>query len=111
MHILCIFLHDNRYLEDFLEVLLEEEIEEIFVSNAEELKEVLAFKFPLFKELQITMGGRRREPKIIFALVDKEEKIKRMVDLWKEELQIDKEEIATVFSFPVKVWQISPHIY
>ncbi|MBE0478389.1 hypothetical protein IBX65_04630 [Candidatus Aerophobetes bacterium] len=111
MHILCIFLHDINFLEDFLDVLIEEEIEEVFVSDAEVLKEILAFKFPLFKELQTTIGMRRKEPKIIFALIDDEKKIEKMVNVWKEELQLDKEEIAMIVSFPVKLWQSSPHIY
>lgn len=111
MHILCIFLYDNRFLEDFLEVLLKEEVEEVFVSESQELREILAFKFPLFKELQITMRSRKKEPKLIVALVDREDKIKRMVDLWKKDLQLNREEIATIFSFPVKLWQISPHFY
>jgi len=111
MHILCIFLYDNRRLEDFLEVLLEEEVEEVFISDAEQLKEVLAFRFPVFKELQVALGGRKRECKLILALVDKEEKIEKMVRLWKKDLQLEKEEIATIFSFPVKLWHISPHIY
>jgi len=111
MHILGIFLYDNRFLEEFLEVLIEEEVEEVFISEAQELKEILAFRFPLFKELQITMGGKRKEPKLILALVKSEEKIQQMVQLWKEDLQLDREEIATIFSFPVKLWQVSPHIY
>lgn len=111
MHILCIFLYNSRFLEDFLEVLVEEEVEEVFVSEAEELKEVLAFRLPVFKELQVTLGKRRKECKLIFALVDREEKIERMMKLWKRDLQLDKEEVATIFSFPVTLWQISPHIY
>lgn len=111
MYILGIFLYDNRFLEDFLEVLLQEEVEEVFVSEAQELKEILAFRFPLFKELQITMGGRRKEPKLILALVKDEEKIEQMIKLWKEDLELNKEEVATIFSFPVKLWQISPHVY
>ena len=111
MHILCIFLHDISFLEDFLDVLIEEEIEEVFISDAEVLKEILAFKFPLFKELQATIGMRIKEPKIIFALIDDEKKIEKMVNLWREDLQLDKEEIATIFSFPVKLWQSLPHIY
>lgn len=111
MHILCIFLYDSRFLEDFLEVLLEEEAEEVFVSEAQELKEILAFKFPLFKELQITMKSRKEEPKLIMALVDGEKRIERMVNLWKKDLQLDREEIATIFSFSVKLWQLSPHFY
>ena len=111
MYILGIFLYDSRFLEDFLEVLLQEEVEEVFISEAQELKEVLAFKFPLFKELQITMGGKRKEPKLILALVREEDKIKQMVKLWREDLQLDKEEIATIFSIPVKLWQLAPHMY
>ena len=111
MHALFIFLYDSRFLEDFLEVLLEEEIEEVFVSEAQELKEILALKFPLFKELQIIMRSRKKEPKLIMALVDDENKIHRMINSWKKDLQLDKEEVATIFSFSVKLWQISPHFY
>ena len=74
MHLLCIFLYDSRYLEDFLEVLIREENEEVFVSNVEELKEVLALKLLLFKKLQMTIGRERKEPKLIFALVNREKK-------------------------------------
>ena len=111
MYILCIFLYDVMFLEEFLQALIEEEVEEVFISEAQELKEVLAFKFPLFKELQITIGSKKKEPKVIFALVDKEEKIERMIAIWKKDLQLDTEEIATIFSFPIKLWHISPHIY
>jgi len=111
MHILCIFLHDQNFLEDFVEVLLKEDVEEVFISDAEDLKKVLAFKIPLFKELQTTIGSRRKEPKIIFALVSDEKKIEKMLNLWKKDLPLDKEEIATIFSFSVRLWQRSPHIY
>ena len=111
MHILCIFLYDNRFLEDFLEVLVEEEIEEVFVTEAEELKELLAFRVPVFKELQVTLGRRKKECKLILAIVESERKIEKMVRSWKEDLQLEKEEVATIFSFPAKVWHISPHIY
>lgn len=111
MHILCIFLHDQSFLEDFVDVLIEEEVEEVFVSDAENLKEVLAFKLPLFKELQTSIGGRRKEPKIIFALIDDEKKIEKMLKVWKKDLRLDEEEIATILSFPVRLWQSSPHIY
>ena len=48
MYTLCIFLYDIMFLEEFLEALIEEEVEEVFISEAQELKEILAFKFPLF---------------------------------------------------------------
>lgn len=111
MYILCVLLHDSKYLENFVEVLIEEEVEEVFVTDAENLKEVLAFTFPLFKELQTTIGDRKKEPRIIFALVKDEAKIKKMVNSWKEDMSLEGEEIATVFSFPVTLWQISPHTY
>ena len=111
MYILCVFLYDSRYLEDFLDVLVEEESKEIFISEAQGLKEILAFKLPLFKELQIVMKTREKESKLIMALVDEEKKIERMVNSWKKDLHLDKEEIATIFSFSVKLWQISPHSY
>lgn len=111
MHILVIFLHDSRYLEDFVEILIGEEVEEVFVTDAKNLKEVLAFKFPLFKELQTTIGSRRKEPRIILALVEDEAKIKKMLQLWKKDLPLEEEEIATIFSFPVHLWQSSPHTY
>jgi len=111
MYILCIFLYDSKFLEDFLEVLLEEETEEVFISEAQELREVLALRSPLFKELQMTMKSRRKEPKLIMAIVNGEEKIEQMVNLWRKDLHINKEEIATIFSFPARVWQIAPHFY
>jgi len=110
MEILAIFLYDNRYLQDFLDALVEEGIEDVMIVEAQEIKSFLAFKMPLFKELQTTLGGQKREPKLIFALVEKE-KIKRMLSSWREDLEIDKEEIATIFSLPLKLLQKAPHFY
>ncbi|MBC7190294.1 hypothetical protein H5U35_08885 [Candidatus Aerophobetes bacterium] len=111
MHFLFIFLYDSGFLENFLEELLQQEVEEVFVAEAQQLKEILAFRIPLFKELQTVIGTTRKESKIIFALVKEEKTIEKMIKNWKEEMDLEKEEIATIMSFPVKVWHISPHVY
>lgn len=111
MEILCIFLYENRYLEDFMDVLIEEGVEDLLVAEAQELKEFLAFRMPLFKEFRTSLGGRRKEPKLILALVKGEDAIEKMVRAWKKDLEFDKEEIAAIFSLPVRLWQKSPHFY
>lgn len=111
MVILCIFLYENRYLEDFMDVLIEEGVEDLLVAEAQELKEFLAFRMPLFKEFRASLGSRRKEPKLILALVKDEGTIGKMVKAWKKDMELDKDEIAAIFSLPVKLWQESPHFY
>jgi len=111
MEILYIFLYENHCLEDFMDVLIEEGVEDFLVAEAQELKEFLAFKMPLFKEFRTSLGGRRKEPKLILALVKDEDTIGKMVKEWKKDMELDKEEIAVIFSLPVKLWQKSPHFY
>jgi len=48
---------------------------------------------------------------LIFALVKDEGTIGKMVKAWKQDMELDKEEIAAIFSLPVKLWQKSPHFY
>jgi len=64
MEILCIFLYESRYLEDFMDVLIEEGAEDLLVAEAQELKEFLAFKMPLFKEFRTSLGGPAKRTKI-----------------------------------------------
>jgi hypothetical protein len=109
MEILCVFLYDAHYLEDFLTVLIEDGLEDVVVGDVEELRELAAFRMPLFRELQ----GRftSREFKLILALVENEKQIQRVVDQWFEDIPLKKEEVATIFSLPVKLWHQSPHFY